>query len=411
MADSESTEARLPLNSQLDEFDAHLDLLLQIQQPDNPSAHVNDDLFKDVSDQLGPVADKDLAKRFVPRLDLILKKTAEADASCLAPRKQADEIERKKNLITLTTIKLLRILSFTEALDLYQPEHLATALASPDEHINAVALAILENATHFPSDASILASSTPDNKLLEAFLERWLISPSISVGQQGVVILGDLLDVDCPLSQPLFTNEQKKLLDIPLVSRLVLGHGAVWRRLFGDEALCWQILQKIETELLPSPPLPPHSSSSSLSPDPKKVIAQRSLAQDRLLRLLPRLAVLDVSSLTNAVAPLGPNGTLVSLLEFATLHMVDRQGDELMHLTWLEYMQKLVGALRVADTARLSADTLRRLIREAKDPALLDALWSMPDNLVWTPLGEAEAMRAWLRDVAPRPAPRIEGGR
>lgn len=417
MAESESNEGRLPLNSQLDELDAHLDDLLQ--QAD-PSAHFNAALFDRINYQLGPVSYPDLTARFLPRVGLVLKKTAEVERTTTNARTATTAESTAPTakgypppLITLT-IKLLRPLPFTQALELCEPAYLATALSSPEEHINSLALAILEKAAQSPSDASILASAEQDSGLLEAFLERWLLSPSVAVGQQGVVLLGDLLDVDCPLSQPLFTDEQKGLLDIRLVNRRAPGHGAVWRRLFGDEALCWQLLQKIETELLPHPSSSSasFSSTTATAAEQTKILAQRSLAQDRLLRLLPRLAILDFTALTHAVAPLGPpdGKQPVSLLEFASLHMVDRATDPLMHLTWIDYMMKLVGALRVADTARLSADTLRRLIREAKDPALLDALWDMPENLVWTPMGEAEAMRAWLRDVAPRPAPRIANG-
>lgn len=407
MADSDSTEGRLTLNSQLDELDAHLDSLFQ--QPD-PSAQFNATLFDRINYQLGPVSYPDLTARFLPRLGLILKKTAEAEKNATITTSQSKEGGYPPPLITLTT-KLLRPLPFTQALELCQPAYLVTALSSPEEHINSLALAILDKATRSPSDASILAASTtPEDKsglgLLEAFLERWLVSPSVAVGQQGVLILGDLLDVDCPLSQPLFTDEQKELLDIRLVARRAPGHGAVWRRLFGDEALCWMTLQKIETDLLPSSTI---TNTTITVAEKNRILAQRSFAQDRLLRLLPRLAILDFTALTRSVAPLGPNGTPVSLLDFATLHMVDRHGDELMHLTWIDYVMKLVGALRVADTAKLSVDTLRRLVREAKDPALLDALWGMPENLVWTPPGEADAMRAWLRHVAPRPAPRIGG--
>lgn len=388
-ADPEPSQRPAALAAQLDELDTHLDFLLTEQ---DPSQHFQPDLFDRISYQLGPVAYPDLTARFLPRLGEILKRTAAAaESETLAPSFKG----YPPPLLTLT-IKLLRPIPFTQALELCPTPYLLTALASPEEYINALALAILSKATASPSDASILAS-TPH--LLEALLERWLVSPSVSVGQQGVLLLGDLLDIDSPLSQPLFTDAQKDCLDIRLLPRRAQGHGSVWRRLFGaDESLAWAILQRIETTLLPA---------SSADP---KVLYQRSLAQDRLLRLLPRLAVLDFGALTTSTAPLGPNGAAISLLEFATVRMVERQGDELMRLTWTDYVMKLVGAMRVADTARLSVDVLRRLIREAGDPGLVEALWGMPDNLVWTPEGEADAMREWLREVAPRPAPRIANG-
>lgn len=381
MADGQ--ENSLPLASQLDELESHLD---ELQQQDDPSAHFNASLFDRINYQLGPVEYPELTARLLPKVAAIIKKCAAAAES------STDWNGYPAPLITLT-IKLLRPLPFTQALELCQPEYLITALASPEPYINELAFAILEKASRSPSDASILASAPG---LLEAFLDRWLSSPAVGVGHQGVQILGDLLDIDSPLSQPVFTDDQKQAYDIRLVRRAAQGHGAIWRRLFGDEALCWQVLQKMDTAF-------PSSSAD------QNVISQRSFAQDRFLRLLPRLAVLDFASLNRSTTQLSPSGPTVSLLAFAVLFMVDRRGDELIHLTWIDFMQKLVGALRVADTAKLSVDALRALVRDADDTQLFDALWSMPENLVWTPMGEADAMQAWLREVAPRRALRIEG--
>lgn len=392
MADPEPSERPAALASQLDELSTHLDALLAL---DDPSQSFEAELFDRISYQLGPVSYPDLTARFLPRLGAILKKTA---ALADGPAASSSFKGYPPPLLTLT-IKLLRPLPFTTALELCPAPYLITALASSEEYINALALAILTKATAAPSDASILAA-TP--LLLEALLERWLLSPSVTIGQQGVLLLGDLLDIDCPLSQPLFTDAQKDCLDLRLVARRAQGHGAVWRRLFGPDStnsLAWALLQRLDTTLLPAD-----------SADPL-VRHQRSLAQDRLLRLLPRLAVLDFRALTACVAALPPSPQQpVSLLEFATLHMVDRANDELLRLTWTDYVMKLVGALRVADTARLSVEEVRRLVREARDPELVEALWSMPGNLVWTPEGEEEAVREWLKQVAPRAAPRIANG-
>lgn len=376
--------ARLPLESQLLELDGHLDELLK---EDDPSAQFNASLFDRINYQLGPVEYPDLTARFLPKVAAIIKK-------CAVAADTSPDWKGYPPPLIILTIKLLRPVSFTQALELCQAEYLITALNSPEPYINELALAILEKAARSPSDASILASAPG---LLEAFLYRWLISPAVSVGQQGVLLLGDLLDVDCPLSQPVFTDEQKECYDIRLVRRTAQGHGAVWRRLFGGEALCWQVLQRLEAELLP-----PSSTNPS-------TVAQRSFAQDRLLRLLPRLAVLDFNSLARSAASPAPGAPEVSLLRFATLFMVDREGDALMHLAWIDYVQKLVGALRVADTARLSVETLTGLVREAGDAELFDALWGMPDNLLWTPEGEGDVVRAWLREVAPRQALRVGG--
>lgn len=279
MAEPEPTECSATLAAQLDELDSHL---TSLQQADDPSQHFQPDLFDRINYQLGPVSYPDLTARFLPRLGLVLKKTAEAEAE------SPDWRGYPQPLIALT-IKLLRPVPFTDALALCTPPYLVTALGSPDEHLNALALSILEKAAASPSAASILAA-VPG--LLEALLARWLLSPSVAVGQRGVLLLGDLLDVDCPRPQPAFTEDQKACLDVRLVARgAAQGHGAVWRRLFGaDEGLCWATLQQFEEELAGSPD------------DEPKAQNQRTLAQDRLLRLLPRLAVLDIRPLL--VSPL-----------------------------------------------------------------------------------------------------------
>lgn len=275
MADPEPTEQPATLAAQLDELDSHL---ASLQEADDPSQLFLPDLFDRINYQLGPVSYPDLTERFLPRLGLVLKKTAEAEASSPGWKGYPQP------LVALT-IKLLRPVSFTDALALCTPPYLATALNSPDENLNALALSILDKAAASPSAASILAA-VPG--LLEALLARWLLSPSVVVGQHGVVLLGDLLDVDCPRPQPTFTDDQKACLDVRLVARgAARGHGAVWRRLFSaDDGLCWATLQKVEAEL-----------AGGGGDDDPKVRNQRTFAQDRLLRLLPRLAVLDIRPL------------------------------------------------------------------------------------------------------------------
>lgn len=273
MADSAPAERPATLAAQLDELESHL---VSLEAAADPSQLFQADLFDRVNYQLGPVSYPDLTARFLPRLGLVLKKTAEAEATSQGWKGYPQP------LVSLT-IKLLRPVPFTDALGLCTPAYLITALGSPDENLNELALSILEKATASPPASSILAA-VPG--LLEALLSSWLLSPSVSVGQRGVVLLGDLLDVDCPRPQPVFTDDQKECLDIRLVARgPAQGHGAVWRRLFGaEEGLCWATLQKVEAEL-------------AGGDDDPKIRNQRTLAQDRLLRLLPRLAVLDISPL------------------------------------------------------------------------------------------------------------------
>lgn len=414
MAASEDPPATLATD--LADLEDHLSTLMVAA---DPSALLNVDLFDRINYQLDPVRYPDLTARFLPRLASVIKKIAVLaelpsvgqndgvipqeviPAGSVSSRTAAESKGYPPPLLALT-IKLLVPVPFDQALELCTTEYLIKALSSPQRHINELALAVLDKATKMPSDASLLAT---DPVLLGALLECTLVSPFVEVGQQGVQIIGDLLDVDCLRPQPCFADEQQECYHLRLVQRLAQGHGSIWRRLFGSpvESLLQKTLRKVFWDVLP------------VSSDDRAVLRQRSIAQSRFLDLIPRIMALDpqplmVPDAAIAQSLLGPDATRVSpsdrpvsLLEWATLDMVDRTNDGLMYLTWVDYMKKLVGVVRVADTERMVVDTLRRLVFMTQDTDMVTQLYTMLDNRdrVWTPPGEVDAMEAYLEEIAP----------
>ncbi len=154
-------------------------------------------------------------------------------------------------------------------------------------------MAIMHRAAQTPVEAALLSSM---RLLFTAFLTCWLISPESDVGEKGIKVLGDLLTVDCERPPPIGA------------SRGDPGQGKLWRLLFQDRPVYDLLIALV-------------------SPGrPDMTTIQLSLAQGRLLRLLPRLAMLDFSTV---------NG---GLLQFAALRMVDKK-DQLLYCTVIDFFE------------------------------------------------------------------------
>ncbi|KAJ9142959.1 hypothetical protein NKR23_g6854 [Pleurostoma richardsiae] len=352
----------------VDELDQHLDELTQ-----DPTLPLNAKLFDDVELQLTESNIPALIPRLLPKLTTLLKQYP-SDPAALA---------------SLST-KLLGPLSFTQVLSLASADSLIQALRSPAPSANLLAMSVLHKAARSHDDAATL-STMPD--LLAEFLRRWLAAPQVEVGERGGRVLGDLLDIDCELppppppprdtNDPLLQQRQQQL-----ILRTAPGQGKMWRRLLHDKDIFHLIVALCSAR----------DAETAASP------RQLSLAQGRLLRVLPRLAVLNLAPL--ASSELTPSNE--GMLHFAALHMVDTS-DALMHLSLVDFFEALVSVTRVAEprTPYLT-ETLRALLRSATedDAELREALASLPDRTVPE---EADLLRAWLREVMPASPTRVNG--
>ncbi|TPX07964.1 uncharacterized protein E0L32_010295 [Thyridium curvatum] len=352
----------------LPDLEAHLDALLQ-----DPALAADAKLFDHVELQLTEANIPPLIPALLPKITGVLKQYAQ-DPQALAS----------------LAIKLLGPVSFTQVMALASVESLVQALRSPAPSANILAMTVLHKAAASPSDAAILSSMA---ELVAAFLTRWLAAPQVEVGEKGSRVLGDLLDVDCPLPPPpvAMTNGDagSASAHMQLVLRKAPGQGMLWRRIFQDRQVY---------ALIPSLCTGRHPEVSSSA-------HQATLAQGRLLRVLPRLAALDFA----AVGRPSPVEAAAdsSLLHFGALQMVDKS-DMLMHLSLVDFYETLVSVLRVTDRTPAKVEALRALLRDAlrEDEVLKEALSSLPERTVPE---EADALRAWLSDIMPGVAIRVGG--
>ncbi|KAI0173185.1 hypothetical protein GGR52DRAFT_375962 [Hypoxylon sp. FL1284] len=340
--------------SGVDELDKHLDDLLA-----DPSLPPVLKLFDDVELQLTDANTLPLVPRLLPKITEILK-----------------QYQQDPAILCSLAIKLLGPVSFTQVLSLASEESLIQALRSPAPSANLLAMAVLEKAAGSPGDAAILAMMSA---IVTGFLAQWLGAPQVEVGEKGSRVLGDLLDVDCNTRPPhgLAVNGTE------IAVRKPAGQGLVWRRVFHDRDVYAGILSLC-------------GGAGPLSTQ------QRSLAQGRLLRVLPRLAALNFRAVTWTEFPdlnerHGGFSGSGGLLHFAALHMIDKD-DMLMHLSLIDFFETLLSIQRITPFSTYKLDTLKALVKEAtsQDEELRAALLNLHERTVPE---EAEDLQRFIQEV------------
>lgn len=240
--------------------------------------------------------------------------------------------------------------------------------------------------------------------VVAAFVRRWLAAPQVEVGEKGSRVLGDVLDVDCelpPSRHGMANGDSGPHSQITL--RRAPGQGAMWRRVFQDRAIYGLIIDLC----------------SGHDADTANASKQLSLAQGRLLRILPRLAALNLTAVS-APSQIADGGRMVngtsttssssggrrSLLQFAALDMVDKS-DVLMALSVVDFFEAFVSITRVSPDSPGKIVAIRALLRDAMaddDDMLKVALLSLPDRTVPE---EADDLRRWLREILPGGSSRV----
>lgn len=307
----------------------------------------------------------------LPPLTTILKSTTQDPTPCLS-----------------LTVKLLSPLPLTRTLTIADPPSLITALRSPLPGANLLALAIIHKGAATPGEAALL-STLPD--VIEELVRAWLSAADTGVAEKAARVIGDLLETDCEVvgggggaSHPQVNGVANEIVFPPSAQQQLVrrrrtpGHGRLWGLLFGDRQVFSQIL-------------------TLCSPHPDRTMNQTTLAQGRLLRLLPRLATLNLAPLSTTKFPdlLSDEG---GLLRWAALHMVDAT-DILMHLNLVDFFETLVSVMRVAETRSGETDTqVGLLVRAAvgEDAELETALRSLANRTVEE---EAEGLRAYIDEL------------
>ncbi|GAP86931.2 hypothetical protein SAMD00023353_2400810 [Rosellinia necatrix] len=345
----------------VDDLEEHLDRL--ISDPDRP---LEVKLFDHVELQMTDANILPLIPRLLPKITDILR------------RYQHDPTP----LCSLAT-KLLGPLTFIQVMSLASEEVLIQALRSPAPPANLLAMTVLAKAAGSPGDAAVLAAM---KDIITTFLTQWLSTPHVGVGEKGSRVLGDLLDVDSDIRPP----QGLAVSGAEIAVRRPPGQGFMWRRVFNDRDVYGLILSLCSNG--------PHQGVQvGLSPH------QLSLAQGRLLRLLPRLSALNFTAVTKTNIPdlhqrYANSEGAGGLLYFAALHMVDKD-DVLMHLSLIDFFEALLSIQHITPFSTYKTDTLRTLYREAtqRDDTLKRAILSLPERTV---PDEADGLRQFIHDIS-----------
>ncbi|CZR65642.1 uncharacterized protein PAC_15542 [Phialocephala subalpina] len=326
----------------LEELEKHLEVL--VEAPETP---LNAKLFDEVELQLTDANIPPLIPRLLPKLTQILL-TYTQDPTILA---------------SLST-KLLRPIKFTQALTLASEDALIQALSSPAPAAAILAIAVIEKATRSPGDTAILSIM---KGVVEAFLRTWLSTPHVGVGEKATHTLSDLLEVDC--DRRTSADLDTKMHGLQLANGMPPGQGLLWRRIFQDREIYDLIFSLC-------------SFTTMGTGEEQLDERQKSLAQARLLRVLPRLAVLDFQTLTRSHFPdveaqygIAEQG----LLYFAAVEMVNKEEDLLMHITLIDFFAEFLNFMSRTELTKPTMDYLAALMKKVvgSDPTIYKSLESL----------------------------------
>ncbi|EKD16789.1 uncharacterized protein L3040_006290 [Drepanopeziza brunnea f. sp. 'multigermtubi'] len=332
----------------LEELERHLRHVVDV-----PETPLDAKLFDEVELQLTDTNIPPLIPRLLPNLTRILL-TYEQDPTILAS----------------LSIKLIRPIQFTQVLTLASEDALIQALRSPAPSANLLAIIILEKATRSPGDTAILSIM---RGVVESFLRTWLSTPDVGVGEKATMVLGDLLEVDCDRRSS--ASITTKMGGLQLAAGMAPGQGLLWRRVFQDREIYDAIFSLC-------------SSTTIGTGEGQLDERQKSLAQARLLRILPRLATLDFQTITHTKFPdiekkynVGQPG----ILYFATVDMVNKEQDMLMHITLLDLFAEFLEMMSITELTKPTMDYLAALVKKVatSDPVMykhLEAIAMSPET-------------------------------
>ena len=183
-------------------------------------------------------------------------------------------------------------------------------MTSPHPAVNQAVLALLEKAKYHTSDIGIVAGKP---EIVGALVRLWLCIPDTAVALRAHEILLALLLAD---AENLFLDSGLTLAD----------EGLLWRRIFRDKDIYGSLYSIC--------------SLSTAGQEGQIPTKDKTIAQARLLDMLLCIdsEPIRTSQLRDVEERYGvKNG---GLLHFAAMHMIDHEGDVLMHMTLIDFFTK-----------------------------------------------------------------------
>jgi hypothetical protein len=150
------------------------------------------------------------------------------------------------------------------------------------------------------------------------------------------------------------------------------GQGLLWRRIFQDREIYDLLFSLCSFHTI-------GTGSGQLDE------RQKSLAQARLLRVLPRLAVLDFQTITRSHFPEIEGRYKIDehgLLYFAAVDMVNKEEDMLMHITVIDFFAEFLDVMSTTELTKNTMDYLAALMKKVArtDETLYKSLEAMALN-------------------------------
>lgn len=170
-----------------------------------------------------------------------------------------------------------------------------------------------------------------------------------------------------------------------VAKRRVPGHGRLWQMILSTKEFLLLIVELCSA-----------SPEGSESPRTEN---QQSLSQGRVLRLLPRLATLNLRDITRQTVPdffpVVHADAGAGLLQWAAFGMIDKE-DILMRLSVVDFFETFVSIMRVtAATTPDKNEIVKKIVKIAveNDDEVKSALLGLPDRTVEE---EAEPLREYI---------------
>jgi hypothetical protein len=205
--------------------------------------------------------------------------------------------------------------------------------------------------------------------VVEGFLRTWLSTPHVEVGEKATQALGSLLEVDCDRR-----SISTRMNGMDLTSRIPPGQGLLWRRIFQDREIYEIIFSLCSFETI-------GTGEGRLDE------RQKSLAQARLLRLLPRLAPLGFHAISHTNFPdiearYGLRQGEQGILWFAAVNMVNKEEDMLMHITVIDFFAEFLEVMSTTEITQPTMDYLAALLKKVtqSDQTMYKSLESIATN-------------------------------
>ena len=227
--------------------------------------------------------------------------------------------------LTSLLIKLTEPYSFSDVQRFEPPVDFVGALDPVAQPYHLLALCLLGKAAKSPGEVAQLANMPA---AVKALVNLWLVTPDTGIAERAAKVLEDLLKTDKEQSRVSVHGVGENGL------RGTRGLGMMWRRIFGDKDVYGLIFSIC--------------SLRDLSRTGKK---EKTLAQARLLGLVPKIAALDWDYVSRSHHPhiesqhgLDPNKE--GMIDFVAVHMVDYKDDVLMHISLIHFFAELISEVK-----------------------------------------------------------------